>query len=50
MFVFEVLAVDFVYYSYYCSVVAKAFESAGMLLDVCSIFGEPNEGEFEKKK
>ncbi|XP_046441886.1 uncharacterized protein LOC124192564 isoform X3 [Daphnia pulex] len=32
------------------NVVAKAFESAGMLLDVCSIFGEPNEGEFEKKK
>ncbi|EFX61442.1 hypothetical protein DAPPUDRAFT_273411 [Daphnia pulex] len=32
------------------NVVAKAFQSAGMLLDVCSIFGEPNEGEFEKKK
>ncbi|XP_046637584.1 mastermind-like protein 2 isoform X2 [Daphnia pulicaria] len=32
------------------NVVAKAFESAGMLLDVCSIFGEPNEGESEKKK
>ncbi|XP_046441899.1 uncharacterized protein LOC124192568 isoform X3 [Daphnia pulex] len=32
------------------NVVAKAFQSAGMLLDVCSIFGEPNEGESEKKK
>ncbi len=35
------------YYSYYCSVVDKAFQSAEMLLTVGSIFGEPNEGEFE---
>ncbi|XP_046637563.1 uncharacterized protein LOC124315885 isoform X2 [Daphnia pulicaria] len=32
------------------NVVPKAIESAGMLLDVCSIFGEPSEGKFEKKK
>ncbi|XP_046645931.1 uncharacterized protein LOC124336247 [Daphnia pulicaria] len=30
-------------------VVAKVFQSAAMLLDVRFMFGEPNEGEFEKK-
>jgi hypothetical protein len=33
---------------FYFSVVTKAFHTAGMLLDVCSIFGEPSEDQVNK--
>ncbi|EFX79526.1 hypothetical protein DAPPUDRAFT_225020 [Daphnia pulex] len=32
------------------NVVAEVFQSAGMLQDVCSVFGNPSEGQFERKK
>ena len=33
---------------FYFSVVKKAFHTARMLLDVCSIFGEPSEDQANK--
>ena len=48
MFAFNLLDLSKILFIFYFSVVTKAFHTAGMLLDVCSIFGDPSEDQVNK--